>query len=269
MTERNILTVSSLRKHFVLDKTRTVKAVDDVDFSIEQGTTLGLVGESGSGKSTIAKLIVGLEKPSAGAISFMGNDLVQLKGHELRDMRRNYQMVFQSPFDSLNRRKRIIDILSLPLEVHTKMTSAERIERCHQLVELVGLRPEMLERYPHQMSGGQCQRVGIARALALDPKLIILDEAVSAVDVSIQAQILNLLRELQSRLGLTYLFISHDLSIIRYMSDSVAVLYRGKIVEYEDRHKLFSSPQHPYTLELMSAIPNPFQKRLSTKSKNS
>lgn len=256
---RNLLEIKSLVKHYLPEPGRIVRAVDGVDLHIEAGTTLGLVGESGSGKSTIAKLIMGLEKPTSGEIKLGNKVLSELKGGELRRSRSDYQMVFQNPFDALNRRKRVVEALSLPLEIHTELNAKERLDRCVELLDLVGLRREMLERYPHQMSGGQCQRVGIARALALNPKLIILDEAVSAVDVSIQAQILNLLRDLQKKLGLTYLFISHDLSIVRYMSQNIAVLYRGKIAEFGDRDSLFASPRHPYTLSLMNSIPNPFQ----------
>lgn len=254
----NLLEIKNLVKHYVPEPGRIVRAVDGVDLYIEAGTTLGLVGESGSGKSTIAKLIMGLEKPTSGEIRLGEKVLSELKGSELRQSRNNYQMVFQNPFDALNRRKRVVDALSLPLEIHTNLNAKERLDRCLELLDLVGLRREMLERYPHQISGGQCQRVGIARALALNPKLVILDEAVSAVDVSIQAQILNLLRDLQAKLGLTYLFISHDLSIVRYMSENIAVLYRGKIAEFGGRDPLFASPKHPYTLSLMNSIPNPF-----------
>lgn len=261
--QKSLLSLRGLYKYYEPESGRIVRAVDGVDLDIAPGTTLGLVGESGSGKSTIAKLIMGLEAPTGGEILLGGSPINALKGRDLRDARRDYQMVFQNPFDALNRRKRVVDVLSLPLEVHTGMNQRERIERCRELLDLVGLRQEMLERYPHQMSGGQCQRVGIARALALDPKLVILDEAVSAVDVSIQAQILNLLRDLQKKLNLTYLFISHDLSIVRYMSQNIAVLYRGKIVEYGSRDELFSNPLHPYTLSLMNSIPDPFKGRES------
>lgn len=256
---RNLLEIKDLVKHYVPEPGRIIRAVDGVDLHIEAGTTLGLVGESGSGKSTIAKLIMGLEKPTSGEIKLGDKVLSELRGGELRESRRDFQMVFQNPFDALNRRKRVVDALSLPLEIHTGLNAKERLDRCLELLDLVGLRREMLERFPHQMSGGQCQRVGIARALALNPKLVILDEAVSAVDVSIQAQILNLLRDLQQKLGLTYLFISHDLSIVRYMSQNIAVLYRGKIAEFGTRDSLFASPRHPYTLSLMNSIPNPFQ----------
>jgi oligopeptide/dipeptide ABC transporter ATP-binding protein len=256
---RNLLEIKNLVKHYSPEPGRIVRAVDGVDLHIEAGTTLGLVGESGSGKSTIAKLIMSLEKPTSGEIKLGDKVLSELKGSELRRSRNDYQMVFQNPFDALNRRKRVVDALSLPLEIHTGLNAKERLDRCLELLDLVGLRKEMLERYPHQMSGGQCQRVGIARALALNPKLVILDEAVSAVDVSIQAQILNLLRDLQAQLGLTYLFISHDLSIVRYMSQNIAVLYQGKLAELGSRDSLFASPKHPYTLSLMNSIPNPFQ----------
>lgn len=202
-----------------------------------------------------------LEKPTEGKIFLGDTNLLELKSRNLLKARRDLQMVFQNPFDALNRRKRVRDIISLPLKVHTSLNEKEREVRVIELLGLVGLRPEMIERFPHEISGGQCQRVGIARAIALNPKMLILDESVSAVDVSIQAQILNLLRELQEKLNLTYLFISHDLSIVRYMSHKIAVLYQGEIAEFGTRENLFSNPVHPYTHTLMNSIPDPFHEK--------
>ena len=216
--------VENLSKHYDVGNKRKLKAVDNVSFVINAGETFGLVGESGSGKSTIAKLIMRLEDPTEGKIFLGDTNLLELKSKDLINARRDLQMVFQNPFDALNRRKRVREIIELPLKVHTSLNEKEREARVIELLGLVGLRPELIERFPHEMSGGQCQRVGIARAIALNPKMLILDESVSAVDVSIQAQILNLLRELQDKLHLTYLFISHDLSIVRYMSHKIAVL---------------------------------------------
>lgn len=256
-----LMRVENLAKHYDVGNKKKLKAVNDVSFTIHAGETFGLVGESGSGKSTIAKLIMRLETPTAGKI-FLGDiNLLELKSKDLLKARRDLQMVFQNPFDALNRRKRVRDIIALPLKVHTSLNEKEREVRIVELLGLVGLRPEMIERFPHEMSGGQCQRVGIARAIALNPKMLILDESVSAVDVSIQAQILNLLRELQDKLNLTYLFISHDLSIVRYMSHKIAVLYQGEIAEFGTRENLFANPLHPYTHTLMNSIPDPFHEK--------
>jgi len=256
-----LMRVENLAKHYDVGNKKKLKAVNDVSFNIHTGETFGLVGESGSGKSTIAKLILRLEKPTAGKIFLGDTNLLELKSKDLLKARRDLQMVFQNPFDALNRRKRVRDIISLPLKVHTSLTEKEREARIIELLGLVGLRPEIIERFPHEMSGGQCQRVGIARAIALNPKMLILDESVSAVDVSIQAQILNLLRELQDKLHLTYLFISHDLSIVRYMSHKIAVLYQGEIAEFGTRENLFANPVHPYTHTLMNSIPDPFHEK--------
>jgi len=258
INETPLIKVSNLVKHYKVGKGRTIQAVNGVSFEIMRGSTFGLVGESGSGKSTIAKLIMRLEEPTSGGIEFDGVNLLSLKGKDLQRSRKDLQMVFQNPFDALNRRKRVKDIIGLPISVHTEMSNFDLKKRTIELLELVGLRPEMMDRFPHEMSGGQCQRVGIARAIALNPRILILDESVSAVDVSIQAQILNLLRDLQQKLNLTYLFISHDLSIVRYMSHRVAVLYQGEIAEYGDRNDLFAEPLHPYTHTLMNSIPNLF-----------
>ena len=253
-----LMRVDNLTKHYDVGKKEKLKAVNNVSFTIHTGETFGLVGESGSGKSTIAKLIMRLEKPTEGKIFLGDTNLLELKSRNLLKARRDLQMVFQNPFDALNRRKRVRDIISLPLKVHTSLNEKEREVRVIELLGLVGLRPEMIERFPHEISGGQCQRVGIARAIALNPKMLILDESVSAVDVSIQAQILN---QLQEKLNLTYLFISHDLSIVRYMSHKIAVLYQGEIAEFGTRENLFSNPVHPYTHTLMNSIPDPFHEK--------
>jgi oligopeptide/dipeptide ABC transporter ATP-binding protein len=254
-----LVRVEHLTRHFHLGSgraKRVVHAVDDVSFELERGTTLGLVGESGSGKSTLARLLLRLDQPTSGRVLFGGEDLFGLGPSELRRRRRDMQIVFQDPFASLNQRKTVEQIVSFPLRVHDpSLTRTQRAARVGELMELVGLRPEHARAYPRQLSGGQCQRVSIARALALGPKLVVLDEAVSAVDVSIQAQILNLLKELQERLGLTYLFVTHDLAVVRYMADAVAVMYLGRIVEQGPREQLFGEPRHPYTHALLAAIP--------------
>jgi len=235
--------------------TGVVRAVDDVSFDIRRGETFGLVGESGSGKSTVSRLLLGLDRPTSGRVTFAGTEISGLSPRRLRPLRRQMQMVFQDPHSSLNRRKTVAQIIGLPLSVHSGLSRSDRQRRVRELLDLVGLRPEFAERYPHEMSGGQCQRVGIARAIALEPQLVILDEAVSAVDVSIQAQILNLLKDLQRRLGLTYVFVSHDLALVRYMSDRIGVLYHGKLVELADRQELFANPRHEYTRSLLAAVP--------------
>ena len=235
--------------------TGVVRAVDDVSFDIRRGETFGLVGESGSGKSTVSRLLLGLDRPTSGRVTFAGTEISGLSPRRLRPLRRQMQMVFQDPHSSLNRRKTVAQIVGLPLSVHLGLSRADRQRRVRELLDLVGLRPEFAERYPHEMSGGQCQRVGIARAIALEPQLVILDEADSAVDVSIQAQILNLLKDLQRRLGLTYVFVSHDLALVRYMSDRIGVLYHGKLVELADRQELFANPRHEYTRSLLAAVP--------------
>jgi oligopeptide/dipeptide ABC transporter ATP-binding protein len=236
---------------------RPVRAVDGVSFDIRPGETFGLVGESGSGKSTVARLVLRLESPTSGSVLFDSRDVHAASPQELRRLRRQMQIVFQDPVASLNRRKTVEEIISAPLVVHGVDSAALRKHRVRDLLELVGLSQSHARRYPSNLSGGQCQRVGIARALALEPQLVVLDEAVSGLDVSIRAQILNLLRELQARLGLTYLFISHDLAIVRYMATQVAVMYLGQIVEAGDRDHLFRNPRHPYTYALLEAIPEP------------
>lgn len=234
-----------------------VPAVDDVSFQIQEHETFGLVGESGSGKSTLARLILHLEPPTSGRVEFGGRDLSTLSHGEMRRLRSQMQVVFQDPVSALNRRKKVGQIVAAPLRVQGNRHAPTVNARVSELLALVGLNPAYASRFPSSLSGGQCQRVGIARALALNPRFVVLDEAVSSVDVSIRAQILNLLRDLQAKLGLTYLFISHDLAIVRYMSSRAAVLYLGRIVESGTRAELFSDPRHPYTHSLMSAIPKP------------
>jgi oligopeptide/dipeptide ABC transporter ATP-binding protein len=236
---------------------REIKAVDDVSFSIDRGTTLGLVGESGSGKTTTGRLIARLTPPTEGEVKYEGEDIAPLKGKELKALRRSVQMVFQDPSSSLNRRKTAGQIVQEPLRIH-KLTPKENMEsQLRELMKRVGLSHHFLNRYPHEMSGGQRQRVGIARALAVEPEFIICDEPVTALDVSIQAQILNLLMDLQDQFGLTYLFIAHDLSVVRHVSERVAVMYLGKIVEVADTDTLFAEARHPYTRALLASIPKP------------
>lgn len=261
----NLLEVRGLKKHFKLDndmvsriagKTRTLEAVDGIDFFIKRGETLGLVGESGCGKSTTARLITRLVEPSGGEVILKGENLLKFDRNRMQEVRKTVQLVFQDPYSSLNPRKTIMQILSRPLEVHKLAKSwSEKRRRVLELLTLVGLGEEHADRYPHEFSGGQRQRIAIARALAVSPELIIGDEPVSALDVSIQAQILNLFRDLQEQFSLTYLFIAHDLSVIRHISDRVAVMYVGKIVEAGDVTDIFERPKHPYTKALLEAVP--------------
>jgi oligopeptide/dipeptide ABC transporter ATP-binding protein len=245
-----------LVKHFRMRRT-VVQAVNGVSFSIPRGRTVGLVGESGSGKSTVARLALRLLDPSSGSLSFDGVDLLRASRGELRALRRRMQIVFQDPFGSLNPRMRVVDAVGEPLAVHRLARGRARTDRVVELLERVGLGARDLPKYAHQFSGGQAQRIGIARALATDPDLIVCDEAVSALDVSVQAQVLNLLKRLQAELGLSYLFIAHDLNVVRYMADEVCVMYLGEIVERGDGDALFADPRHPYTQMLVAAVPDP------------
>jgi len=260
-----LLEVDSLVKYFTLNgdlvsraagKTKTLKAVDDISFVVKQGETLGLVGESGCGKSTTGRLITRLIEPTAGQIRLKGEDLLAFDRQRMNGARKAMQLVFQDPYSSLNPRKTIMQILGRPLDIHgLAPTWRDKRERVLELLNLVGLGREHIDRYPHEFSGGQRQRIAIARALAVDPELVIGDEPVSALDVSVQAQILNLFRELQERFNLTYLFIAHDLSVVRHISNRVAVMYVGKIVETGPVEEIFARPQHPYTVALMAAVP--------------
>jgi oligopeptide transport system ATP-binding protein len=259
-----LLEVRDLVKHFALmrgvlvsRKVGAVKAVDGVSFTLQPGETLGLVGESGCGKSTTGRAILQLHRPTSGEVVFRGIELTRLADAPLRRMRRHMQMIFQDPYASLNPKMTVGDIVAEPMAIHGLVAKRERPDRVAELMRLVGLNPSYVTRYPHEFSGGQRQRIGIARALAAEPDLIVCDEPVSALDVSIQAQIVNLLEELQERLGLTYLFIAHDLSVVRHISDRVAVMYLGKIVEIADRNALYEEPKHPYTRALLSAVPIP------------
>ncbi len=258
-----LMDVKGLKMHFPIMRgvlarqVGAVKAVDGVSFDIRRGETLGLVGESGCGKSTTGRAILQLYRPTAGSVVFEGHELTRTKGEELRHMRRKMQMIFQDPYASLNPRMTVGAIVQEPLDVHNIGTRAERKDRVKDLLKLVGLNPGFVNRFPHEFSGGQRQRIGVARALALNPVFIVCDEPISALDVSIQAQVVNLLEDLQEKFGLTYLFIAHDLSMVRHISTRVAVMYLGKIVEVAPRTELYINPLHPYTQALLSAVPVP------------
>jgi oligopeptide transport system ATP-binding protein len=259
-----LLQVQDLVMHFPLTqgiifqrKVGAVRAVDGLSFSIRKGETMGLVGESGCGKSTTGRAILQLHRPTSGTVQFEGVELTRLKGEPLRKMRRQMQMIFQDPYASLNPRMTVGSIIGEPLEIHNLARGKEKQQRVEELLRVVGLNPYFANRYPHEFSGGQRQRIGIARALAVNPSFIVCDEPISALDVSIQAQIINLLEELQDEFGLTYLFIAHDLSVVRHISDRIAVMYLGKIVELADRLELYENPLHPYTKALLSAVPIP------------
>jgi oligopeptide/dipeptide ABC transporter ATP-binding protein len=258
-----VLEVEGLKKHFPVRKgllRRTVGlvyAVDDVSFTINPGETLGLVGESGCGKTTVGRTILRLIEPTAGTVRVAGQDITHLGKVELRPFREQMQIIFQDPFSSLNPRMRVGDIVAEPLRIHGKAGRTARRQHVAQLFERVGLRPAQMANYPHQFSGGQRQRIGVARALALNPRLIVCDEPVSALDVSIQAQVINLLMDLQRDLGLSYLFISHNLAVVEHISHRIAVMYLGRIVEYTDKTTIFTKPLHPYTEALLAAVPVP------------
>ena len=265
MTVENeiLIRVENLKKYFPITRgvfqrhVGDIKAVDGVSFFVRQSETLGLVGESGCGKTTTGRTLLQLYRPTAGHAYFEGQDLTVMKGEELRRMRRRMQMIFQDPYASLNPRMTIGTIIGEPLEVHNIAKGKEKRERVQELLRLVGLNPYFINRYPHEFSGGQRQRIGVARALALNPDFIVCDEPVSSVDVSIQAQIVNLLEDLQEQFGMAYLFIAHDLSMVRHISNRVAVMYLGKIVELTGRDELYENPLHPYTQSLLSAVPIP------------
>ena len=257
-----LLEVEDVTKHFPITEgivfkheVASVKALDGVSLTVRRGETLGIVGESGCGKSTLARVILRLLEPTSGTVRFDGRDITWLSERALHPVRREVQMIFQDPYASLNPRKRVGFIVAEPLEVHRIGTEAERKRRVQDLLEVVGLSPEHYNRFPHEFSGGQRQRIGVARALALNPKLIVADEPVSALDVSVQAQILNLLKDLQAEFGLTYVFIAHDLSVVRHISDRVAVMYLGKLAELAEARDLYAGPRHPYTGALLSAVP--------------
>jgi len=265
---QRLLEVKELRKYFPIRKgfrkrvVGNVRAVDDVSFYINEGETLGLVGESGCGKTTTARCILRAIKPTSGQVLFRTErgpivDVATVRGRDLRLLRREMQMIFQDPFSSLNPRMTVLDIVGEPLLVHGMTNRREREDRVAELLSLVGLRPEFMRRFPHAFSGGQRQRIGIARALALNARLVVADEPVSALDVSVQAQVLNLLLDLQSELGLTYLFVGHDLSVVKHISDRVAVMYVGRLVEMGTTEEIFTAPKHPYTAALLAAVPEP------------
>ncbi|WP_309123250.1 oligopeptide/dipeptide ABC transporter ATP-binding protein [Paenibacillus sp.] len=254
----NLLEVNNLTKFFNVGGGNTLKAVNDISFALKKGETLGLVGESGCGKSTAGRTILRLYEPTNGEVKFEGTNIYSLRGSKMKALRRNMQMIFQDPYASLNPRMTVTDIIGEALDVHKLVGSrSERKKRVEELLDLVGLNPDHATRYPHEFSGGQRQRIGIARALAVDPKFIVCDEPISALDVSIQAQVVNLLMKLQKQFGLTYLFIAHDLAMVKHISDRVAVMYLGKMVELTTSEELYANPMHPYTKALLSAIPIP------------
>lgn len=258
-----LVQAEGLSKHFPVRsgllrrQTGTVRAVDGLDLQIRAGETVALVGESGCGKTTVGRLLVRIHRPTSGRIEVAGTDISTLEGEALRSMRPRMQMIFQDPMASLNPRLKVGEIIAEPLREHSRMRAVERQDRVAELMQAVGLDPTLMRRYPHEFSGGQRQRIGIARALALNPCFVVCDEPIAALDVSIQAQVVNLLEDLQERFGLTYLFISHDLAVVRHIADRVAVMYLGRIVEIGPRDALYENPQHPYTRALLSAVPRP------------
>lgn len=255
-TTDNIVEVKNIVKHFGSGR-NVVKAVDGINFDIKYGETLGIVGESGCGKSTLGRTMIRLYEATAGEVFFEGKDIHKMNNRELKKTRRDLQMIFQDPYASLNPRMTVEDIIGESIDVHRLLRGKERKDRIIELLELVGLRASHISRYPHEFSGGQCQRIGIARALAVNPKMVVCDEPISALDVSVQAQVINLLEKLQEEMGLTYMFIAHDLSMVKYISDRVAVMYLGKVVELADSDELYEDPLHPYTQSLLTAIPIP------------
>ena len=258
MAEKEVLIeVKNLKKHFKVGRNKTLKAVDGVNFKIYKGETLGLVGESGCGKTTCGKTVMGLYGASDGEVLFEGVDIHKLDKKARKDFTRKAQIIFQDPYSSLNPRMTVEDIIGECIDIHGLYKGNNRTQKVHELLELVGLNKEHAQRFPHEFSGGQRQRIGIARALAIEPEFIVCDEPISALDVSIQAQVVNLLIELQEKKNLTYLFIAHDLSMVKHISDRVAVMYLGHIVEFAESHELYENPKHPYTKALMSAIPIP------------
>jgi oligopeptide/dipeptide ABC transporter ATP-binding protein len=257
MTNQPLVEIIDLKKHFPVPHKQVVRAVDGVSFTINRGETLGLVGESGCGKTTVGRCILRLIEPTSGEIRFDGRDLLSLDRGEMRALRRRMQIIFQDPYSSLNPRMKVGSIISEPLEIHRVGDRRERKDRVAELLRVVGLDPDYANRYPHQFSGGQRQRIGIARALALNPDFIVADEPVSALDVSVQAQVVNLMQDLQERFGLTYLFISHGLAVVKHISTRVGVMYLGKLVELAPAHEIYANPLHPYTQALLRAIPIP------------
>lgn len=271
----SLLEVQDLKKYFPITRGLIFKkvlgwvhAVDQINFSIHEGETFGLVGESGSGKTTTGKLVLGALQPTSGRVFFEGQDLMKMSKKQMKKSREKMAMIFQDPYSSLNPRKTAASIIAEPIQIHKKLNARDKNRRVIQLIEEVGLGSEHLTRYPHEFSGGQLQRIAIARSLALNPKLVVADEPTSALDVSVQAQILNLIQDLQKRLDLSFLMISHDLSVIKHMSDRVGIMYLGKIIELANSQELFKRPQHPYTQILMNAVPIPDPKKMRQKMKH-